>query len=288
MARAPGAVRWKPGSTTLEAATELARVGQVDVVHAHMTAAEVAAVVTKPIHRARLVCTLHFASPRGSRFPRRLLSPVGGLMDEQIAISQFVSTQVRSTRVLLNAVEVSEAGAPPRERTVLVMQRLEAEKHTEIAIHAWASSDLRENGWRLAIAGRGSKLDELRLLTSELDVAESVDWLGFLDDPAGLLTRVGVLLAPAPEEPFGFTVVEAMARATPVIAADGGAHRETLGNDAWLFSPSDAAACARLLDGIVNRDLTAYGRSLRTRQHELFDIESHVNQLVEIYRGAKR
>jgi glycosyltransferase involved in cell wall biosynthesis len=289
MGRVPGAVRWKPGSTTLEVAAHIARLGHVDVVHAHMTAAEVAAVVTKPIHRARLVCTLHFASPRGSSSAAgRLLSPLGGLMDEQIAISRFVSTRVPSTRVLLNGVEVAEPGQLTRERLVMVMQRLEAEKHTEIALQAWASSNLRENGWRLAIAGRGSKLDELRLLAREIGVAESVDWLGFLDDPAGLLARVSVLLAPAPEEPFGFTVVEAMARATPVIAADGGAHRETLGDDAWLFPPGDACACARLLDELASRDLTAYGSGLRTRQHELFDVESHADRLVEIYLATKR
>ena len=110
-------------------------------------------------------------------------------MDEQIAISQFVSTRVPSTRVLLNGVEVAEPGPPLRERSVLVMQRLEAEKHTEIALQAWARSNLRDHGWRLAIAGRGSKLQELRLLAREIDVADSVDWLGFLDDAAGLLAR---------------------------------------------------------------------------------------------------
>ena len=41
---------------------------------------------------------------------------------------------------------------------------------------------------------------------------------GFVDDPTQLLAQTGVLLAPAPDEPFGLTVVEAMARATPVIA----------------------------------------------------------------------
>ena len=66
MARVSDVVRWRPASTTWQVARELKRLGRLDIVHAHMTAAEVAAVITKPLHHARLVTTLHFASPRGS------------------------------------------------------------------------------------------------------------------------------------------------------------------------------------------------------------------------------
>jgi glycosyltransferase involved in cell wall biosynthesis len=250
-----------------------------------MSAAEAAAVITKPVHRARLVTTLHFASPRGSGVARVLLMPLGRFIPEQIAISEFVAATVPSNRVLHNGVESTDPGPSTRARQVLVMQRLEEEKHTDLALRAWSASKLRENGWRLVIAGRGSQLRDLRRLSTELALSESVEWPGFVDDPAELLAHAAVLLAPAPDEPFGLTVVEAMARATPVIAADGGAHRETIGIDGWLFPPGDIVACARLLDTIESRDLPAYGNALRARQLKLFDIESHTDQLLNIYLG---
>jgi glycosyltransferase involved in cell wall biosynthesis len=253
-----------------------------------MTAAELAAAITTPIHRARLVTTLHFASPRGSGSSRMLLTPLGWLMDEQIAISKFVATSVPASRVLLNGVQASDPGPSTRDRVVLVMQRLEKEKHTEIVLHAWSLARLRKNGWRLVIAGRGSQESHLRQLCSDLELSDSVEWLGFVDNPAHLLAHSSILLASAPDEPFGLTVVEAMARATPVIAADGGAHSETIGVDGWLFPPGDVAACAQLLDDIDNRDLSAYGDDLRSRQRRLFDIESHADQLLKIYMGTAR
>ncbi len=277
-------VRWRPGLTTWQAAAELTRLGQLDVVHAHMTAAEVAAVLTKPYHHARLVATLHFASPRGSGRAGSPLPLLGRLMDEQIAISQFVATTVAASRVLLNGVEVADPGPSRRDHTVLVMQRLEAEKRTDVALRAWSSSNLRRKGWRLMIAGRGSELPELRRLAHHLDLEDSTDWLGFVHNPSDVLSRAGMLLAPAPAEPFGLTVVEAMSRATPVVAANGGAHRETVGRDGWLFPVDDIAACARILDDAEHRNLTEYGAQLRSRQHELFDIDTHVNQLMQIYR----
>jgi glycosyltransferase involved in cell wall biosynthesis len=277
-------VRWRSATTAGAVAAQIARLGRLDIIHAHMTAAEVAAVLMKPRHRAQLVATLHFATPRGAEGTRTALRPVGWALNEQIAISNFVAASVPASRVLQNGVECADPGPTIRDRTVLVMQRLEAEKHTEVAIRAWAESGLRRDGWRLVIAGRGSKFSELERMAAELDLAGSVEWAGFVDDPTHLLSKTGILLAPAPAEPFGLTVVEAMARATPVLAADGGAHRETVGPAGWLFPVGDARACARLLDTLPNRDLADYGSYLHSRQQELFNIDTHVDELVRIYR----
>jgi glycosyltransferase involved in cell wall biosynthesis len=280
-----GPARWRPAATTWAAARELTRLGRVDVVHAHMTAAELAAVTTKPRHRAAIVATHHFASERGSGPTARLVRPLGRAINRQIAISNFVAASAPSDCVLLNGVAGAAPGPATRDRTVLVLQRLEGEKQTDVVLRAWAGSHLRHDGWTLAIAGRGSELAALQQLSADLGLAGTVEWTGFVDDPAPLLSRVSVLLAPAPAEPFGLTVVEAMARATPVIAAAGGAHGETLGADGWLFPPGDAVACAGLLDDLGQRDLPSYGSQLRKRQLERFDIEAHTDALLEIYRG---
>ena len=280
------AAKWMQGSTMWQVMSALRRLGRFDVVHAHMTAAELGAVATKPFHGARLVATLHFASPRGSRRTGSPLPMLGRFLDEQIAISQFVAQSVRVSRVLPLGVEWADPGPSKRDRTVLVMQRLEAEKHTDAALRAWSGSGLRRRGWRLLIAGRGAELNELRRLAHDLRIDDSTEWLGFVDNPGDIVARTAVLLAPAPAEPFGMTVVEAMARATPVIAASGGAHLETLGPDAWVFPVGDVCACTRLLDRVDAEDVGAYGARLQTRQRELFDIDSHTDALMQVYEDV--
>lgn len=277
-------VHVRPASSTLGVVSELSRLGRLDIVHAHMTAAELASVLSIPRHRARLVATLHFAIPRGSGRAGSPLRLLGSFFDEQIAISRFVADAVTASRVLPNGVEVADPGPLKRDRSVLVMQRLEAEKHTEVALRAWSSSTLRRKGWRLSIAGRGSQVAELRQLAHHLDLEQSIDWLGFVPNPSDLLSDAGLLLATAPAEPFGLTVVEAMARATPVVAADGGAHRETIGCNGWLFPVDDVAACARILDKAEHEDLPDYGSRLRSRQQQHFDINAHTDSLLQIYR----
>ena len=44
------------------------------------------------------------------------------------------------------------------------------------------------------------------------------------------MRAAGVLLAPRTDEAFGLSVVEAMARGLPVVAAGSGAHLETVGS----------------------------------------------------------
>ena len=212
-----------------------------------------------------------------------LLIPLGWLMDEQIAISEFVATAVHSNRVLLNGVEATDPGPSTRARQVLVMQRLEEEKHTDVALRAWSASKLRKNGWRLVIAGRGRELYELRRLSTNLGLSDSIEWPGFVDDPTQLLTYASVLLAPAPDEPFGLTVVEAMARATPVIAADGGAHRETVGSmvgSSPLATPPHALASltmSRIGTLLLTETSSEHGNA------NLFDIETHADKLLQVY-----
>ena len=98
-----------------------------------------------------------------------------------------------------------------------------------------------------------------------------------------------MFLATAPAEPFGLAVVEAMTHGLPVLAADGGAHRELL--DAFtdqLFTPGDPATCAAALrriacDAGLREEMARRGRA---RYEERYTIERHVDRLLDVYEGA--
>jgi glycosyltransferase involved in cell wall biosynthesis len=254
-----------------------------------MTAAEAAAIISRPWHGAAVVATRHFAAHRGSSLGGRVAARViAASLDAEIAISEFVASRVERVSVVIpNGVPSAPAG-PHGDRLVLVAQRLEAEKSTEVALRSWERSKLRSHGWRLLIAGRGTEEGRLRALAMELQVEDSVEFLGFVADVDALFERTGAFLATAPAEPFGLSVVEAMARATPVIATAGGAHSETVGavSTEWLFEPGDVNRCAELLDRLRD-DATGsarYGCALRERQREHFSLEMHARALLDLYR----
>lgn len=282
-------VRFVPASTTAAVARALWASEQQDVVHAHMTAAELAVAPLKGVRFERLVSTRHFAAVRGSSVASRVAGRwVARRVDLQIAISQYVADRIDdASEVVHNGVPSSTHPRGRRDRTVVMLQRLEAEKDTGTGIRAWAASGLAASGWSLRVFGTGADQDALRTLAHELGVDSGVTFEGFTDQARTVLARAGMVLATAPAEPFGLSVVEAMAEGAPVIAADGGAHRETLGPGAALFEPGDVGAAADLLRSWAADETRRdeYGESLRERHREHFTVQAHVDRLEALYRG---
>ncbi len=221
------------------AATTMAQVARAnlrgprpDVVHAHMTAADAAAALTRPLIRRPVVSTLHFAHGRGhSAATRALYRALRPAITYEVAISRYVA-DAAGGEVILNGIP--DVGPPPdpadRRPVVLMAQRLEAEKRTDVALRAWQRSGLATRGWELHLAGEGAERARLADLARDLGVDASVRFLGRVDDVPERMRRASLFLATADAEPFGLAVVEAMAAALPAVAADAGGHRETIGS----------------------------------------------------------
>jgi glycosyltransferase involved in cell wall biosynthesis len=284
-------IDYEPARTAWQVYRALRAMGSADIVHAHMTAAELPAALLKRRAGARLIVTRHFATPRGRSAAGRLAAAViERRMDMQLAISQFVADATSSPCIVLhNGARVSEQVAQ-RDRVVVTLQRLEPEKDTGTALRAWAASGLAARDWRLVVHGTGSAEPELRALATELGIEDTVTFAGFVDDPRTALRGAEVMLATARAEPFGLAVVEAMAEGTPVIATRAGAHPETLGQDGAYFAPGDVEGCAaqlvRLAESEVQR--RALGDRLRERQRTMFSIAAHVDNLEALYREQAR
>jgi glycosyltransferase involved in cell wall biosynthesis len=71
-----------------------------------------------------------------------------------------------------------------------------------------------------------------------------VSFAGWVPDVQVELARAGMVLAPAPAEPFGLGVIEAMGAGVPVVACGGGGHLETVAR------LSDAPLFARMMRGL--------------------------------------
>jgi len=288
-----GPVHHVPAATTFRVATQLLRSDRHTIVHTHMTAAEMAAVAARRVRQFPVVTTRHFAAPRGATVAGRAGARlIVRSIDRQIAISQFVAAAIgEPSTVVLNGVPNNDRPRTP-EPIVLVAQRFEPEKCTDVAIQAWAQSSLRSAGWRLALAGRGRQQPELTQLVERLGVHESVDFVGMQSDLALLLSRAGIFVATAPAEPFGLSIVEAMAAGVPVVAALGGAHVETIGaaSDRWLFPAGDAQAAATMLDvlGADPEERDRVGALAQQWQRAHLSIESHVDELENIYEDVRR
>jgi glycosyltransferase involved in cell wall biosynthesis len=251
-----------------------------------MTAAEGAAWLSRPLQRAPVVATRHFAAGRGSNATARAMARVSSrAISCDIAISRFVADSISSPSVIIPNGVPDRPQAALDTPTVVMLQRLDTEKAPDVGIRAFALSGLAGAGWRLVVAGQGALGPSLLRLVDDLGMARSVELVGHVAGTDELLAGASVLMAPAPREPFGLSVVEAMAHGLPVVAARGGAHGETVGDEGLLFPPGDSEAAAAAL-AQLGADLAlrhAVGTALRRRQQDRFSLSRHVDLLEQLY-----
>jgi glycosyltransferase involved in cell wall biosynthesis len=288
-----GAARLVPGATVGEVMTSVHRWRRgADIVHAHMTAAEIACAAALLGSSTPVVVTRHFARVRGSN-PVSTLAAAGAAarVSAQMAISHYVASSIGGVSTVIHPGVLSTDSTVPaaaRRPIVLVAQRLEAEKETEVAMTAFARSGLAPKGWRLELAGGGAERVHLEALAARLEIAQSTDFLGHRSDVTQLMRSASVLLAPCRVEGLGLTVLEAMAEALPVVAAGAGGHLETVGSvpGAALHPGGDADTAGSLLAALAidpaARD--AYGAALQRAQRERFTPEHQARETSAVYR----
>lgn len=292
-----GMVGWRSGATVTEVLKEIrraARPGAPDVVHAHLTAAEISAAVAFPLkhHGPLVVSTRHIAARRGSTPAARIAGRlVASRLDGQLAPSRFLADRVDGpTTVIPPGIPNCERGSHDR-RVVLVPQRLERDKDPETAVRAWAASGLAARGWEMHFAGAGRAESQLRHLAQDLAVDGSCRFLGRVDDIMQRIGRSRIVLCTGPAESFGLAALEAMASGTAVVASRAGGHLETVGadSDPALFAVGDHRAAAALLRQLAMDDerCREYGGRLQDLQRRRFSLSPFADAVLEWYRSLR-
>ena len=116
--------------------------------------------------------------------------------------------------------------------------------------------------------------------------------LGFRSDVSALMAACDIFVLPAPAEPFGLVIIEAMALGKPVIAAGAGGPLEIVadGETGLLFAPGNsdslAAGMKRLL---TDADLRKrMGEAGRKRYEEMFTAQQMAEKMLAAYAATRR
>jgi glycosyltransferase involved in cell wall biosynthesis len=134
------------------------------------------------------------------------------------------------------------------------LSTLEPRKNLPGLLDAWekTSPGFRKNHELLLVGSMGWKTDALVARLQQPVFAESLRWLGRVEDEdlVPLLAGAQALLYPSLYEGFGLPPLEAMAVGTPVICSDRGALGETVGDAAWKVNPDKPETIREAIEGI--------------------------------------
>jgi L-malate glycosyltransferase len=130
----------------------------------------------------------------------------------------------------------------------------------------------------------------LHALVEELSLERSVDLLGERDDVPALLRALDIALVPSWEEPFGRSVVEAMAMQLPVVATRVGGPAEVIsdGIDGVLLPPRAPRAWADAITDLIADPTRRHAIGCRARRTVTtrFTTAAHAARLLDIYQEA--
>ena len=186
-------------------------------------------------------------------------------------------------------IAVRREWAIPLDAPVIgTVGRLVPKKGLDYALDAFA--EVRETvlNAHYVIVGDGPLRDALERRAAKLGILPAVRFLGWREDIAAVLNGLDLFLAPFLFEGMSNSILEAMARRLPLVAADNGPNAELVvhGKTGYLATPAQAQSLVKpLLRLLTDLDLARkMGQAGRERLETDFSMETMVEGYVDMYR----
>jgi glycosyltransferase involved in cell wall biosynthesis len=180
------------------------------------------------------------------------------------------------------------------ERTVICVARLEYIKGIDVLLHAWGRMISTSSEWqmplkpKLRLVGDGELRPLLERIVTELNIGDSVEFLGLRSDVVDLLQQSWGFVLPSRNEGMPNALLEAMACGLPCIATRVSGSEDIIadGLNGILVEPEQPAQMAHALRRLIGdtelaQRLGREGRTTVVREYQLIHI---VERCLDLYR----
>ena len=157
-------------------------------------------------------------------------------------------------RVIPNAIDATRYAPDPAQRqeyrrmlgvedalVVGHVGRFHFQKNHNFLLHVVAEMKRMEPKTRLLLVGQGSEMESIRGLTAQLELEDTVQFLGVRSDLEGPYQAMDVFVFPSKSEGLGVVLLEAQANGLPCVTSDVVPHQVKV-NDNLHFLPLEDGA----------------------------------------------
>jgi len=213
------------------------------------------------------------------------------ILEETLQVLPDIASRSSTIHNSLDMPNIQPMPLPFDTPRLLCLGRLVSEKGFDLALTAFRLLSRRFPLTRLIIAGDGPAKADLKKYTDELELSDSVDFLGWVEPERipELMNTVTMVVMPSRwNEPFGLVALQAAQMARPVVAARVGGLPEVVihGETGILVEKEDPDALGEAMKFILSHPGTAVqmGEAARCRAQQVFNWERFVNNYDALYK----
>ncbi len=262
-------------------------------------------------YRGRLVAVNHGrllqlpALPPAARVLRRTDRAIGfWAPDQEVAVSDYLLERLRRERLharrlvrIYNGIDHERYGSngaeSPRDGSFRIAWagRMIPGKGVDDLLRAMALL-VTEGDIRLVLAGDGPDRASLAALASSLDIAERVEFAGWLGDMPSFWRAADIAVVPSHQlvESFGMVALEAMACARPAIVSRNGGLPEVVdeGKTGELFEPGDVEGLVAAIRTYASDETKRHEHGLQAKERaaRLFGIDRTAASYLELFEAT--
>jgi glycosyltransferase involved in cell wall biosynthesis len=163
-------------------------------------------------------------------------------------------------------------------------------KGYDVLLRAAASMAQSCNRSHFVVAGQGKSntlYKELLAMREEMGLQGRVEFLGFVEDPAGFLSNLDIYLLPSISEGFSISTIQAMAAGVPVMVTRSGGPEEivTHQENGWIVDKNNPAAIVDGLEFLIANSTICAGLATKAKDKVVneFSMDAMLEKYEDIY-----
>jgi glycosyltransferase involved in cell wall biosynthesis len=228
----------------------------------------------------------------GSDYAKQRIVDLYEIAPEKISVINHGMIESASTWLpLVDATPRVENDHP----VILAVGKFYPRKRVDVMLRAVALLKEQYPRLNLRIVGDGLDWDKLHTLADELQLGDTITWLGTITDDAEFARewrQADIFCHPSSQETFGFVYLEAMKLGKPIVAARAGAAPEVVADAGILVEPENPAAFADGLRQLIEspqqrKQLGEIGRQRAQRYTHANMIDGYEATIERIIRQRK-
>ena len=288
-----------PEWRSVQMAVEVARLHEVDVLHAHMPKSHVLAAITGSLIHKPVVATVHGMHVTAHELGVARAAKSHLITNCQETYIQALALGIPAQRVNLfhNGVdtEAFQPGKPGKKfrdhikvpggaTLVGFVGRLEHEKGPDLFLRA--ASHIHEilPDAHFAIVGEGSMIKKLKQMSRQMRLEQHVHFANWSANTAEVYPAFNLVVHSSRSDGTSLVLLEAMACGKPVVGISVGGVREIIENEhtGMLVEPNDPEALANQVVQLLEQPKLLKGMGIAARKR----VEDHFDAHTNAYKTA--